>query len=270
MEHKCGYILPEEFVKNILGNDENLIQKYDKFLNRKKLMDSNKKIKFCPIPDCDGYAEKKKSKYVKCNYGHEFCFECGNKPHGKRKCSMIIDEDFEKWKSHKLVKRCPYCKYFTEKNEGCNHMTCVMCKFQWCWVCEKECVAGHYNFGACKGLHFEKIVSEEQAQKLMDENKENCFCSFIGALGLKIGFLLMYLFLMPFFGLALMGVNFLDGVCEGIKFVFAICFLPFFICFVFSSFCLVFVLSIPGIIIWPYFKFLKYLFFRLFGELFPV
>ena len=124
MEHKCGYILEEKFVKSIIGSDSTLVEKYDKFLSRKKLMDSNKKIKFCPIPDCDGYAEKKKSKYVKCNFGHEFCFECGQQPHGKKKCAKVIDEGFEEWKSHTLVKRCTYCKFWTEKNEGCNHMTC--------------------------------------------------------------------------------------------------------------------------------------------------
>ena len=85
MEHKCGYILEEKFIKSIIGSDNVLLEKYNKFLSRKKLMDSNKKIKFCPMPDCDGYAEKKKGKYVKCNFGHEFCFECLQKPHGKKK-----------------------------------------------------------------------------------------------------------------------------------------------------------------------------------------
>ena len=60
MDHKCGYILEEKFIKSIIGSDKVLSEKYEKFLTRKKLMDTNKKIKFCPIPDCDGYAEKKK------------------------------------------------------------------------------------------------------------------------------------------------------------------------------------------------------------------
>ena len=270
MDHKCGYILQEKFVKDMLGNDEILQQKYDKFLNRKKLMDSNKKIKFCPVPDCDGYAEKKKSKYVTCNYGHEFCFECGNKPHGKTKCSVIIDEDFEKWKKQKLIKRCPYCKYWTEKNEGCNHMTCIQCKFQWCWVCEKECVAGHYSFGACKGLHFENIVSQEQSKKLMHDNVS--VCCVLGFIGIKLGFLLMYLLLMPCFTLAVLGIHFMKDIDNcAIVFFFGLSFIPFFICFEFTSICLVIVLSLPVIFIWPYFRFLRYIFFgRLFGELFPV
>ena len=48
--------------------------------------------------------KKGKSKYVKCNFGHEFCFECGNAPHGKKKCEEIIDKQFEEWRSHKVQK----------------------------------------------------------------------------------------------------------------------------------------------------------------------
>ena len=43
---------------------------------------------------------------------------------------------------------------YTEKNEGCNHMTCISCKYQWCWLCEGEYRYGHYDSGKCKGLQF--------------------------------------------------------------------------------------------------------------------
>ena len=45
MNHECNYSLTEHFVKSIIGQDNQLLQKYDKFLTRKKLMESNKKIK---------------------------------------------------------------------------------------------------------------------------------------------------------------------------------------------------------------------------------
>ena len=46
-------------MKSIIKQDVQLFQKYDKFLSRKKLIEFNKKIKFFPYPDFDGYAEKK-------------------------------------------------------------------------------------------------------------------------------------------------------------------------------------------------------------------
>ena len=170
MQHGCSVNLQSDFIKKILNNDDALIQKYEKFLERYNILTKNKNVKFCPIPDCDGYAEKKGDKYVKCNFGHDFCFECLKVPHGKKKCEDILDEDFEEWRKHKIVKRCPNCKIWTEKNEGCNHMTCVECKFQWCWLCQKKYSSGHYNIGSCKGLQFEKEQDEEKIKRMLENN----------------------------------------------------------------------------------------------------
>ena len=174
IQHGCGISINENFIKNILKNKEELFQKYKKFSEKQKILLSNKNIKFCPFPDCDGYAEKKgNNKYVKCNFGHDFCFECLNKPHGIEKCEIILDKEFDEWKSHKIVKRCPKCKIWTEKNEGCNHMTCVECKFQWCWLCQKEYKSGHYLSGSCKGLQFSKEQDEEKIKKMLENNLKN-------------------------------------------------------------------------------------------------
>ena len=270
MEHKCGYILEEKFIKSLIGDDKPLVEKYEKFLKRKKAMDTDKKIRFCPFPDCDGYAEKKKGKYVMCNNNHEFCFECGQAPHGKKKCEKVIDEGFEEWKKNTLVKRCPYCKFWTEKNEGCNHMTCSQCNFQWCWVCEKECVAGHYSFGPCKGLHFETVRSQQMARELL---KDNCdACCVVSCILTQIVYLLIYFFMMPCFYLAVMGKKYLEEIDDGpLFFFFCISFLPFFICYEIWSICYIAIATIPAIFVWPYFRFLRYILFgKILGELFPV
>ena len=272
MQKECNFILEEKFIKSIFDKDTVLLEKYDKFLSRKKLLDTNKKIKLCPFPDCDGYAEKKKfSKYVKCNKGHDFCFECLAAPHGSKACSKIIDAGFEEWKQHTMVKRCPNCKFWTEKNEGCNHMTCSQCQFQWCWICQKECVAGHYDFGPCKGLHFEKVTNDEAAKRLM---KDNCdCCCVLGWIITKFVYLMIYLFMMPCFYLAVLGFKYLDeygDMCCAIVF-YCMSFLPFFIAYEVLSVCYIVVLSIPGLFICPYNRFLKNILFgKILGQLFPV
>jgi hypothetical protein len=73
---------------------------------------------------------------------------------------------------NKRVKRCPRCKIYTEKNEGCNHMTCTNCKYQWCWLCEGEYKYGHYDIGNCKGYQFTVADNLEQA-KNVEDNKYN-------------------------------------------------------------------------------------------------
>ena len=64
--------------------------------------------------------------------GHKCCYICLKDWHGKAECDEELDKDFQIWKENKIIKRCPQCKFYTEKNEGCNHMTCAECQYQWC------------------------------------------------------------------------------------------------------------------------------------------
>ena len=59
------------------------------------------------------------------------------------------------------------------KNEGCNHMTCVSCQYQWCWLCEGKYTYGHYNEGKCKGYQFIKADNLEEIQNRIKLKKEN-------------------------------------------------------------------------------------------------
>ena len=120
----------------------------------------------CPEPDCDSYLEKTgENNYVKCKKGHEYCFECLRKPHGNSTCDEFLEKELLIWKKNKHVKRCPKCKIFTEKNEGCNHMTCVNCKYQWCWLCEEKYTYEHYSSGKCKGHQFTRADNVKEANR---------------------------------------------------------------------------------------------------------
>lgn len=155
MDFNCDCILPRKFVLNQIKGNDALVIKYDKF-SMKKIVSNNQNMKFCPIPNCEGYGEKKNDeKYVKCSEGHNFCFDCMKNWHGNRNCQDVIDKDFDQWKKSKIIKQCPKCKYYTEKNDGCNHMTCRSCGSDWCWLCGKLCDPNtHYEDGSCAGLQF--------------------------------------------------------------------------------------------------------------------
>jgi len=267
MQHGCNVILESKFIKKILEGKNDLIDKYDKFLQRQKMLEQSDKVKFCPFPDCEGYAEKTgKSKYVKCNFGHEFCFECGNAPHGKKKCEDMIDKDFEEWRSHKIVKRCPCCRMWTEKNEGCNHMTCVECKFQWCWLCQKAYNYNHFNEGSCNGLQFYKETDEKKIKAKLEENRKkypepsHCleyFCNFWKCVG--------YIFLLVYLKMTAKYADDLDMInCSCLTFFF-LAFLPIFICFELFFVICVIIGTIPLLIYPPYFRKLKFfILFRLY------
>ena len=259
MQHGCGTILETKFIKKILEGNKDLIEKYDKFLQRKKMLEQSDKIRFCPIPDCEGYAEKKgKNKYVKCNYGHEFCFDCGSKPHGRKKCVDIMDKEFEEWKSHKIVKRCPCCRMWTEKNEGCNHMTCAECKFQWCWLCLGPYSLNHYEVGSCNGLQFYRETDEKKIKAKLEENRkkypEPCQCLPYLA---NFGKTLLYIFFIYYIYMITHYEKLFDRLFV-VGLFFALSFYPIFVCFEIFFISATIIGTIPLLLYPPYFRRLKF------------
>ena len=167
----CDYVLNEDFILSQLRGNKILIDKYKVFKQRAEIFLSKDK-KFCPEPDCNSYLQQSKDKYVQCENGHKYCYICLKKWHGKSPCDEELDKDFQIWKKDKVVKQCPRCKIYTEKNEGCNHMTCTECKYQWCWLCEGEYQEGHFRRGQCNGLQFAKINFLSEKDKV-PENRIN-------------------------------------------------------------------------------------------------
>ena len=151
----CEIKLFNNFIESKLFRDIPLLDKYKKLQKRRQLiLDPN--VQLCPFPDCESYAIKKdENNYVCCiEKKHKFCFNCLKDWHGKKKCDDKVDKSFEKWRDSYKVKRCPKCKFFIEKNEGCNHITCTNCQYQFCWLCLGEYTYDHFDLGRCSGLQY--------------------------------------------------------------------------------------------------------------------
>lgn len=137
-----------------------LPDRFPKFLNmrQEKAVEMNAAWKWCPGDKCNLVVmatlhkdAKKKNEIVPvpvhCDCGHNWCFACQLEPHWPASCAEAAffrskTETYEKIVrantggiSSVNVKRCPHCSYPIEKNKGCPHMNCAMCKGEFCWTC---------------------------------------------------------------------------------------------------------------------------------------
>ncbi|KAJ4842244.1 hypothetical protein Tsubulata_046560 [Turnera subulata] len=107
---------------------------------------------YCPYKDCSAMLIKegrRVSKECECpNCKRSFCVKCKVAWHSGMKCDAFqkLNEEQDenergmedimlaKLAGDKRWKRCPVCRVYVEKTEGCNHMKC-RCKTSFCYRC---------------------------------------------------------------------------------------------------------------------------------------
>ena len=102
-----------------------------------------------------------------CPECHELsCKLCNKKYHPGRTCEQAdIDPNriVEYQMSEAIVKHCPKCNTQYVKEEGCNHMTCPICKTYSCYLCGQPftSVSEHFSNGKCKQMMDTKKYNAE-------------------------------------------------------------------------------------------------------------
>lgn len=156
----CSEVYSSDFIRSLVSPE--LIEKYEKYLKIHEIL----KIPFailCPIPNCDSYTiNKENEQFVNCFNDHSFCVKCKQIKHEGTNCDKKSEKQFLNWiNTERYVKKCPKCKFYTQKNFGCNHMTCnnKACKYQYCWICLGKYSNTHYKnpLSLCYGFqHIEQ------------------------------------------------------------------------------------------------------------------
>lgn len=145
---------------------------------RATMIDRNPDARWCPNPACgkpvflvEGAEERtpgdaplkpthRHGKKCLCTHcSTSFCRDCNAvwTRHHRVVCAGE-DASVRRWALFKNTCRCPFCKSRIEKGTGCNHMTCGVCRGQFCWLCRQPYQTGHYdNVGGCFGLQYSPV-----------------------------------------------------------------------------------------------------------------
>lgn len=153
------------FIENIYtidtSNDEELVDKLD----GDEDFSSNPTINISAIP------------IVTCPNDHEFCYLCQYENHSPCPCFIVkawikkCEDDSET--AHWIeanTHECPKCSSAIEKNGGCNHMTCRVCAFEFCWICFKDWALHGSQYYACAKYNPEEKNQYNHNQK---ENRKS-------------------------------------------------------------------------------------------------
>eukprot|EP01059_Diplonema_ambulator_P019568 TRINITY_DN3302_c0_g1_i1.p1 TRINITY_DN3302_c0_g1~~TRINITY_DN3302_c0_g1_i1.p1 ORF type:complete len:494 (+),score=128.39 TRINITY_DN3302_c0_g1_i1:1210-2691(+) len=142
------------------GMNEALLKRYEMFHER-SFVEDNPYVQWCPSPRCENCIRvstvaSDESLVVHCNCGMTFCFRCCEEDHMPATCEMLRvwlrKEQDESETANWIVantKPCPGCGVNIEKNDGCNHITCQSCSYDFCWVCEQEWSKHGSNWYQC-------------------------------------------------------------------------------------------------------------------------
>lgn len=161
---KCREIVHEDMWHRVFEEESRQIQRYSAFLLRSYVevvhrvtvswtiyltfTQLNPNLIWCPSPTCDkalmfrGGNHDGKSPDLLCECGFRVCFRCSCAAHSPVDCKMMsrwrlqceTDGDNAEYIMNNS-RQCPQCSVPIHRASGCNHIRCVMCNFEFCWLC---------------------------------------------------------------------------------------------------------------------------------------
>ena len=127
----------------LLNNNHKLLERYDRFTIHHQLEQMDEFI-WCSNVKCQmGQFNEggEANNIVTCrSCRHKTCFTHKTPWHAGLTCQehdLTIGGELKAslhW-LHQNTKTCPKCSSQIEKNDGCDHMTCIKCQHEFCWCC---------------------------------------------------------------------------------------------------------------------------------------
>ncbi|XP_067862519.1 ankyrin repeat and IBR domain-containing protein 1 isoform X2 [Heptranchias perlo] len=203
----CYQLVPVDIIENLVSRE--MDKRYLQF-DIKAFVENNPVIRWCPTPGCERAVRLTcqrsgstmdqlsfpllSAPAVDCGKGHLFCWECLGEAHEPCDCQTWknwlqkitemkpeelagVNEAFEDAANCLWLlsnsKPCANCKSPIQKNEGCNHMQCAKCKYDFCWICLEEWKKHSSSTGGYyRCTRYEVIQQVEEQSKEMTAEAE--------------------------------------------------------------------------------------------------
>ncbi|KAM9384296.1 ankyrin repeat and IBR domain-containing protein 1-like isoform 2-T2 [Pholidichthys leucotaenia] len=198
--YECYQLVPVHVIESVVSRE--MDQRYLQF-DIKAFVENNPAIRWCPAAHCERAVRLTRpgpgdndphsfpllpSPAVDCGKGHLFCWECLGEAHEPCDCQMWrnwlhkvtemkpeelagVSEAYEDAANCLWLltnsKPCANCKSPIQKNEGCNHMQCAKCKYDFCWICLEEWKKHSSSTGG-----YYRCTRYEVIQQLEEQSKE--------------------------------------------------------------------------------------------------
>ena len=141
----CGTPIHPNFIEDSIRNaNPQLIDKYDKFSMNNFIQNNSDEYSSCPTPGCEYmfFFNNGEFNFLCPLCTKHYCLNCKDEWHVNMTCQQYrdsrdinkLDKQFFDFVKGAKFKMCPRCKYWVEKNQGCNHMRC-RCGADFCYLC---------------------------------------------------------------------------------------------------------------------------------------
>ena len=141
----CKTPVHPNFIEDSLRNiNPQLMEKYEHFSMNNFLLNNNDEYSSCPTPGCEYmfFFHPGEFNFLCPLCNKNYCLNCKDEWHRGMTCQQYkdsrdvskLDNQFFQFVKGAKFKMCPRCKFWVEKNQGCNHMKC-RCGADFCYLC---------------------------------------------------------------------------------------------------------------------------------------
>ncbi|KAL6748380.1 hypothetical protein V8C86DRAFT_2879354 [Haematococcus lacustris] len=179
---KCKACVPADLILSVAEPAD--AERWSTFALR-SFVEDNRNMSWCVGQGCEAAVECKVDRAadealdVSCSCcGATFCFSCHEDAHRPVRCAVVrqwVTKNSAESENVTWIiantKPCPKCHRPIEKNQGCMHMTCSQCKYEFCWLCQGEWkehgerTGGYYNCNRFEAARRKGDFDEEASKR---------------------------------------------------------------------------------------------------------